>query len=423
MKRKIYSGITWLLLAAILPIPLILILNEGIIDTQSHILAIDMGIAAYTWWLVDIFLATRPRWLLNKIGMPNNYLIHGVIGVMAIVAATLHKFNLSSFHAIIRNTGNIAWYLELVLIIYAIVFMSGWLTERIPAVLRFKNWVSKILTHQVSLWLHRLNLVVIALIWLHVQVIPRISNVPYFTLVFNSYTAVFLLLYSYKKFVSDADPKQVGTIKSNIALTSNIQKLTIELNPKAPKYRAGDFYFLSFKDKNISSEKHPFSVLSNPTGQTAEFIVQKTGDFTQQIGNVSVGSKVQMEDPFGLFDQEVKEATGPIILYGLSSGIAPLVSLAAAYVGKKEIHIIWSTNSSERLLQDELEELEKQGVQLNVQQHRFSQEQLQNILSSREINSGQYFIVGSNQVVPRIRKNLKELGIKKNQLHDEHLTM
>lgn len=423
MKRKIYSGITWLLLAVILPIPLISVLNHGLIDTPSHIFAIDMGIAAYVWWLADIFLATRPRWLLNKIGMPNNYLLHGIIAVMAILAATFHKFNLSTFHAIIKNTGNIAWYLELVLMVYAIVFMSGWLTERIPAVLKFKCWVNRLLTHQVSLWLHRLNFVVLALIWLHVQVIPRINNVSYFNLLFNIYTAVFVLLYLYKKIVSDADPKQVGTVKDNAVLTSNIQKLTIELNLKAKPYKAGDFYFLSFKDKNVTSERHPFSVLSRPNNRTAEFIIQKTGDFTRQIEKVSAGSKVQMEGPFGLFNNEVKESNGPVILYGLSSGIAPLMSLAAEYVGKKQLHIIWSTNSKEEFLQNKLAELKNLGVTVDVQQHRFTQEQLQKILRPEEINSGQYFIVGSNQVVPKIRKNLKKLGIKSNQLHDEHLTM
>lgn len=423
MKRKVYSGITWLLLAVILPLPLILILNNGLIDTPSHIFAIDMGIAAYVWWLADIFLATRPRWLLNKIGMPNNYLLHGVIAVMAILAATFHKFNLSTFHAIIKNTGNIAWYLELVLMVYAIVFMSGWLTERIPAVLKFKRWVNKIITHQISVWLHRFNFVVLALIWLHVQVIPRINNVPYFNLTFNIYTAVFLLFYLYKKIVSDADPKQIGTLVKNIPLTSNIQLLTIQLNSKAKNYKAGDFYFLSFKAKNITSEKHPFSLLSQPNDKKAEFIIQKTGDFTKKISEIPVGSKVQMEGPFGLFNQEVKESNGPVVLYGLSSGIAPLMSLSAEYVGKKQLHIIWSTNSKEEFLQDELTKLNNLGVTVNVQQHRFSQEQLQKILRPEEINSGQYFIVGSNQVVPKIRKNLKKLGIKSNQLHDEHLTM
>lgn len=423
MTKRTYSIITWLLIAAILPIPLILILNNGLVDSASHLFAYDMGIAAYTWWLSDIFLATRPRWLVNRIGMPNNYLIHGIVAVMAIAAATIHKFNLTTFYPIIRNTGNIAWYLEIVLMIYAIVFMSGWLTERIPAVLKFKQALGKIFTHQLSLWLHRLNFVVLALIWLHVQVIPRISNVPYFDLVFDLYTAVFLLMYLYKKFVSDSDEKQTAEVIENIPLTANIQKLTLKLNPKARSYKAGDFYFLSFKDKNISSEKHPFSVLSNLEGDKAEFIIQNVGDFTNQIAKVSLNNKVQLEGPFGLFNQEVQNSRDPVVLYGLSTGIAPLLSLAKEYAGQKDLHIIWSTNNNEPYLTEDLDELRKKGVQIDMQEHRFSNQQLTQILSEEEINNGRFFIVGSTTTVPKIRKNLKMIGVKNSHLFDEHLTM
>lgn len=423
MKRKILTGTTWLLLAAILPLPLILIINNGIVESNTHILAIDLGIVVYAWWLADVYLSTRPQWLLNLIGMPNNYLLHGIIAVMAIVGATFHKFTLTSFHPIIRNTGNIAWYLEIVLMIYAILFMSGWLVERSTFFLRFKEFVGRIFTHQVSLWLHRLNFVVIALIWLHVQVIPQIRRIPYFELTFNIYTAIFLLLYLYKKLISDANPKQVGTVIKNVALTDNIQKITLKLNSKASKYHAGDFYFLSFKSTNISSEKHPFSVASKPNTKIVEFIIQNNGDFTSQISTIPINTKVQMEGPFGLFAKEIVNIQSPIILYGLGSGIAPLISLAQEYADTKNIHIIWSTNSKSNYLEKELDQLKEKQVKLTVQQHRYHIEQLRENLSTTEINQGEFFVVGSNQIVPKIRKNLKQIGVKTRQLHDEHLTM
>lgn len=421
MNHKLYSGLAWFILAIILPLPLIVILNNGLVDSASHLFAYDLGIAAYVWWLADVYLATRPRWLINLIGMPDNYMIHGIIAVMAIFAATVHKFSSITFHPIIKNTGNIAWYLEIVLMVYAIVFMSGWLTEKIPTVLKFKEKMSKVFTHQVSLWLHRLNFVVITLIWLHVQVIPRLSNVPQFNLVFNVYTAVFLLLYLYKKFVADANENQRGKVVENIALTDNIQKLTIKLNSKAPKYKAGDFYFLSFK--TISSEKHPFSVMSKPNNEKAEFIIQEVGDFTKKVPKIPVKSLVQMEGPFGLFDKEVKQAAGPIILYGLGTGIAPLLSLAQEYSNRKDLHIIWSINNETNYVKTILESLKKDGVKIDMQKYRFSNEQLKQILTDKEINEGSYFIVGSNTIVPKVCKNLKSIGIKKSHLFDEHLTM
>lgn len=207
-NHKIASSLIWIILMILLPLPLIFILDTGLVDSTSNLIAYDFGIFAYVWWLADVYLATRPKWIANTIGLPSMYFMHGMLAVFAIIAATIHRFTANSYHAIIRNTGNIAWYLEIVLMILAIVFLSGWLSDRIAWVRKFKTNLG--LKHQVSLWIHRLNFVVIALIWLHVNVIPRIANVPYFTIVFDIYTVIFLAFYFYKKFITDADMKIVG---------------------------------------------------------------------------------------------------------------------------------------------------------------------------------------------------------------------
>lgn len=187
-KHNIATGLIWIILMILLPLPLIFVLNTGLVDTTNHLVAYDFGIFAYVWWLIDIYLATRPKWIAKTIGLPSIYFMHGMIAVFAIIAATIHKFTSNSYHAIIRNTGNIAWYLEIALMVLAILFLSGWLADRL-------NWARKLkvgLKHQVSIWIHCLNFVVIALIWFHVNVIPRVANVPYFTVAFDIYTVIFL---------------------------------------------------------------------------------------------------------------------------------------------------------------------------------------------------------------------------------------
>lgn len=188
----------------------------------------------------------------------------------------------NSYHAIIRNTGNIAWYLALIMVIYAIVFLSGWLTDRNAALRKIKQKLEIVFNHQLSVWIHRLNFVVIGLIWLHVNVIPRISSIPYFDLFFDIYTVVFIALYAYQKFVRDADMRNSGTVTENIPLTNNIQKITIKLNDKAPKYQAGDFYFVSFKQKGVSAEAHPFSVMSKPNSKQVSFMINQVGGLYQK---------------------------------------------------------------------------------------------------------------------------------------------
>lgn len=421
--RKVYLFFVWIILAIILPLPLIDLLNIGLVDSHNNLITYDFGILAYVWWLAIVYLATRPRWIVDYIGMPSTYLMHGLLGVFALIAATIHKFTASSYHAIIRNTGNIAWYLAIAMIIYAVIFLSGWLTDRSSTLRKVKAQLEKVFHHQLSVWIHRLNFVIIALIWLHVNVIPRIANVPYFTLVFDLYTLVFLALYVYQKFITDANMKNGGEVIENIALTNQIRKITIALNQKAKAYHAGDFYFVSFRDKNFSSEAHPFSVLSKPNDKTLELMINQIGDFTKKVGQVKVGTKVHLDGPYGLFDGEVKESKQPIVLYALGTGIAPLLSLAEEYVGQKELHLIWSINSANNYLAGRLDDLEDDGVKVDTKQHRFTEEELKQILSDEEIKHANFFIVGSANVVLNVRNNLHLLGVKMSQLHDEHLTM
>lgn len=422
-KHRINLGLIWLLLAIILPLPLILILNTGLVDSTSHLIAYDFGIFAYVWWLAIIYLSTRPQWIAKKIGIPSTYRMHACLAMMAIVAATIHKFTATTFHAIIRNTGNIAWYLEIVLIIFAIVFLSGMISDHVHAFRRIKKQLEQVVNHKLSLWIHRLNFVVIALIWLHVNVIPRIANVPFFTIVFDIYTVLFLALYAYQKFIKDADMNNGGEVVENTALTPNINELTIKLNPKSKEYHASDFYFVFFRDKKVSSESHPFSVSSKPNKDEVKFMIHRVGDFTKKINQVKKETKVHLDGPYGLFNSEIEASNDPIVLYALGTGIAPLISLAEQYAGQKDLHLIWSTGSKQDYLVDCLTKLTKNGVKVDQKQHRFTNEELKESLSDNEKKNGQFYIVGSAPVVLNVRKNLELLGIQADQLHDEHLTM
>lgn len=257
-RRKIYALFVWLVLAIVLPSPLIVLLNNGLVDSTKNLIADDFGVLTYVWWLAIVYLSTRPQWIVAHLGLPTTYLMHGLLGVFALVAASIHKFSNSSFHAIIRNTGNLAWYLAIAMVVYAVLFLSGWLTERSLAVRKIKLRLEQVFHYQASVWIHRLNFVVIALIWLHVHVIPRLGSVPYFTVVFDLYTLVFIAAYVYQKLIVDARMDNGGAVVNNIALTPHIRKLTIALKHTAKPYQAGDFYFVSFRNSKVGSEPHPF---------------------------------------------------------------------------------------------------------------------------------------------------------------------
>ncbi|MGM9905779.1 iron reductase [Lactobacillus sp.] len=357
-KHQFASVMTGIVLFLFLPLPLTLLLNRYLVDSLANLLAIDLGIAAYVWWLAIVFLATRPKWLEKRLGLPVMYALHGMLGIAALLAVTVHKLDLSSFHAIIRNTGNFAWGLEIVLILLAVVFLSGWLSNRIV----FFDSLKKKLPHQLSLWLHRLNFAVIGLIWLHVQVIPRIRNLPYFTLVFNLYTLFFFSLYAYQKFVADGDPRRQGQLAGSRSLARRVLEITVKLGEDAPKLEADGYYFLSVKAPGFSREKHPFSVFKRGDKQVS-FLIHEVGDYTRKLADLPVGSQVNLEGPYGLFDQILRENPDrPLVAYALGTGIAPLIDLAEEYAGKRPVHLIWSRGQEENYLADRFTGLTEKGA-------------------------------------------------------------
>lgn len=424
-RRRISLALTWLVLV-VSPLPLIIILNRGLVDTPGHLLAYDLGIVAYVWWLMIVLLATRPHWLTQRIGMPALYGIHGALGVMALVAATIHRFTAFSMFPLIKETGNIAWYLEIFLLAYAVLFLSGWLVDRLRKFASFKAWVEHHrLNHQATVWIHRLNLVVIALIWLHVHLIPRLGMVPGFRLAFDVYTVLALLVYAWWK-LRFGRYHTTATVTKNVSLGPTMQELTLDLGSQAPNYRAGDFYFLSFAAKGISHEPHPFSVAASPQKQLGEvsFMVHRRGDFTRQIANIPVGTKVRLEGPFGLFDRIMNGDSQPIILYGLGSGVAPLISLAQQYAGERQLHLIWSgPQVDDPAYQEILAQLAERGVRVDVQRHRFTPVDLSQVITDDELKNARVIIVGSSSRVLTVRRNLRKLGFRRSQLVDEHMTM
>lgn len=193
LKRLPYlQGLTWLIVLFVVPLPLIQALALGLPSIYaSDALAIQWGSIAYVWFLVAIYLSTRPKWLDRLIGLPSVYFIHGVLSLLAIGLAFLHKEGTHSF-GLIRQTGDWAFDLFLGLMVYSLVFMAGWLTSRFGVLRWIKRQLERLFHHELSVWLHRLNLVAVALVFIHVQLISYMTAIPSYIWLFNGYTAVAL---------------------------------------------------------------------------------------------------------------------------------------------------------------------------------------------------------------------------------------
>ncbi len=414
-------------LVLIFPLPLVLALNLQSTDVPSMRLYITWGLIAYSWWLLAILLSVRPTWLGRGVGLPSVYALHGMLGVLALVPAYLHKENAFAPDDLSRLLGDWGFYAALAVLCYSVVFMSGWLTDRSRLALKVKSRLETVFRRRFSVWIHRLNLVVVLMIWLHVHLIGRVNQHFVFMALFDLYTVVVLGIYVWKKWVAP-DSFLTGAVQENVALNGSTRRIAIALDRTATTARPGDFYFLSFEDTRLGREWHPFSA-TDERRDVLTFTIRQTGDYTRKMGTVVPDTRVRLEGPFGRFDSVVNRRTddAPLVLVGMGAGVAPLLSLAAQYRMARRIHLLWSVRHADDAyygtLLDEYERRSGGRLTITTQVGRFHRDQLRALLPEDEITHGDFFVVGPNPAVLATQRTLRRIGVSRSRIHHERLTM
>lgn len=231
-----------------------------------------------------------------------------------------------------------------------------------------------------------------------------------------------------EKFVTSASERLTGQLVRNVELNSNVRQLKIKLGRHAPKYHAGDFYFLSFHHvAGLTSEAHPFSVTLAPVNSpnNVTFTIQNHGDFTNQLATVPVGRDVKLEGPFGRFAPiiEATQPDQPLVFIGMGTGIAPLLSLTQQYAATRKIHVLWSAHEvTDFYYREEFTQLVPQ-ISYDSHVTRLTMSDYQKKLTGHEREAALFFIVGPANGVLGTKKILRQLGVKTAQLIDERLTM
>lgn len=122
-------------------------------------------------------------------------------------------------------------------------------------------------------------------------------------------------------------------IKKFEYIVQSIKKLgdkTIEisLKPKNKKlnFIPGQFIFISFFQKELSKEEHPFSISSSKYEDEIKITTKVLGDYTQNIFNIlKPGALAKIEGPFGSFSYENYSNKNQIWIAG-GVGITPFIS-------------------------------------------------------------------------------------------------
>lgn len=411
------------------PLPLVIVYDVIATEPASLKRIILFGLIAYCWWLLAILLSVRPRWLDRFVGLPSIYGLHGMLGVLALVLAYIHHEYSYTGNRLARDLGDWSFYGSIVMLCFAVFFLSGWLVDRSRVLAAVKRFLEKaVFRHQLSVWVHRFNLVIVGMIWLHAHLLVRVNQHFVFMVLFDLYTVTVLGFYAWKKWIVPETALR-GTVICNEALGGSTRKLLIDLDQKADAVRPGDFFFLSFQDSTaVGREWHPFSVTGDDQ-KTLTFTIRQHGDYTRRLRGLEAGTRVRLEGPYGRFDSIVRAhgQDAPLVLLGMGAGVAPLLSLAAAHHTTRDIHLLWAVRAPEDAYYRDVlagyEAASNGRMQVTTSVGRFRHDDLTEILSPEAVATGAFFIVGPNPAVIANQRLLRRIGVSTRRIHQERLTM
>ncbi|MHA8263675.1 FAD-binding oxidoreductase [Lactobacillaceae bacterium Melli_B3] len=425
LKRHNFSlGLAWLVILFIIPLPLIQTLSAGlpgIYSGQSQ--AIYLGSIAYAWMLTSIYLATKPHWLDRLIGLPDIYIIHGIISILAIGLAYLHKFGNPS-DGWIKTTGDWAIYLFTGIMVYSMVFMAGWLTSRIPILAKVRRTLETVFKHEVSVWLHRLNLVATLLVCIHVQLISYITAIHPFMFVFYIYSGITLVAYVMDK-VNNQFGDTKGIIDDNQVLAPNVQELTI--TPQAHHkldLRMGDFIFISFPELKGLKEYHPFSIVNPPSDHDHKITlaIRGDGDFTKLLSEIKPGVAVKLSGGYGRYHSFLADHGNDanIVMIAGGIGVTPLLSIAEG-AADRNITLFYSAHREHDLIYlDRLKDWHnRNNFNLNYQVGRYEEPDVLNDKLHDLPDNTVFLISGPAPMIHYWKRVLKKNGVGSGQMYAE----
>ena len=150
---------------------------------------IHLGLIPYAAWLVLTYIATKPKWFMDRYNPVEMFDVHRIVGVVSVVLVCAHwyVYFLKAYNLTFAFwTGYISTAAMLIALVFGVLQLYSWLGDRAKSVSRKK-----------ALWIHRLNLVAIVAANLHVHGFGRISKMVPFMTVLDVLTYGLVMYYIY----------------------------------------------------------------------------------------------------------------------------------------------------------------------------------------------------------------------------------
>ena len=153
---------------------------------------IYLGLIPFSSWVILTYLTTKPKWFTTRYNVGEMYKVHRIVGVVATALVGVHWYVYFG-KALKSPLGWWGGYTSLIAMFIAfavgIFFLTPW----------FKS-LATAMPRKAAVWIHRLNLVALVAVDIHVHGFKRLAAMVPFMPVFDILTYGLVIYYIYWMF-------------------------------------------------------------------------------------------------------------------------------------------------------------------------------------------------------------------------------
>lgn len=273
---------------------------------------------------------------------------------------------------------------------------------------------------------HEFFILVLLLGLIHIWLIDKQVHDSYGLMLWiYSYICLALFSYIYTRFLYRFLGPKFNYIVSQVKKKQECWDVYLEpVDKKKMEYKPAQFVFISFRDKQIGNESHPFSVSSAPH-QTLRLSIKGLGDYTSRLDVLKPGVHARLWGPYGLFYEKYfgqPEKSAVMIANGI--GITPFLSLLhheTRHPLQRDSKLFYSVKDRTKTdYIDELKSLASINTHIGLFISYYDEQKLGMALVQdyldKNVKDYNFFLCGSLKMMKTFEKELKKLGVKNSQI-------
>ena len=185
------------------------------------------------------------------------------------------------------------------------------------------------------------------------------------------------------------------------------------------KFQSGQYANLIFLQKNKMFH-HPFSFSDVYNEKYLRFTIKASGDFTSKIEKIKIGTRVWIDGPFGIFTLKNAVSREYFFIAG-GIGITPILSIIKSMKDKNNSILFYSNKTEEEInFKEEIAKSNIKAYYFNTNLNKNNRVTIEKIINiCPNYKDRDFYICGPVQMTLDLVKNLKKVGVTKEQIHFE----